>query len=195
MTAQSVKIYPSRHGVMAGEAKKTLVAIDFGRILDENCGDLVVRFSFPQSDTLTNGLHLLLSDSLAVRDLNDYKGRIEYQVLPITKSGVAKVSSDSLKGKRVVYITADLKKDIPYSPTHRLTFTLDEVSLGDNILQTEQIGLGTSRQFFRIYKPLYVPGDGGSRNYRIPAILKTAQGTLLLSQTGGNLIKLISQKI
>lgn len=173
------KVYPSRHGVEAGELRKTLVAIELNQPLQK--GDkLQLTFAIPnESQRLIKSLQILTSDSLAVRDLDDYKGRVSYNTLPLNSWCEATIEGKAIAGKKVLYIAADLATPEEYSPHHTLRFRLTGLSLNDKELTTEQVGEETYRRFFRTYKPLYVPGDGGSRNYRIPAIHKTKNGVLL----------------
>lgn len=176
---EGIKVYPSRHGVEAGEARKTLVAIELNQPLKR--GDkLQLQFAIPmESQRLIESLQILTSDSLAVRDLDDYKGRVSYQSIPLNSWSEATLQGKSVEGKKVIYLTANLATPEKYSPHHTLRCRLKEVTLNGNTLPTEQVGEETFRRFYRSYKPLFVPGDGGSRNYRIPVIHKTHSGVLL----------------
>lgn len=175
----SIKLYPSRHGVEAGEQHKTLVAIELEQPLKR--GDqLQLRFAIPtESQRLIAGLELLTSDSLAVRDLDDYKGRVPYKVHPLNSWCEATLSGKAYEGAKVLYLSANLTTPEPYSPHHILRCRIKEATLNGVALKLKQVGDETFRRFFRSYKPLFVPGDGGSRNYRIPVIHKTQSGVLL----------------
>ena len=81
-----IKVYPSRHGVEAGAQHKTLLAIELERPLKRS-DQLQLRFAIPtESQRLIESLEVLSSDSLAVRDLDDYKGRVKYATHPLNLS-------------------------------------------------------------------------------------------------------------
>ncbi|MDO5017211.1 MAG: sialidase family protein [Porphyromonas sp.] len=177
--AEGLKVFPSRHGVEAGEHRKTLVAVQLDQPLGK--GDqLHIDFAIPiESQRLIQRLQVLVSDSLAVRDLDDYKGRINYRALPLNSWSEVTLTDRDLRGDRVVYITADLATPKDYSPHHTLRYRIRQATLNGVPVKVEQDGDETYRRFYRTYRPLYVPGDGGSRNYRIPVLHKTEEGTLL----------------
>lgn len=177
--AQSVKLYPSRHGVEAGEQRKTLIALHLHDLTEGEV--LEIDFTLGENtENLITGLELLISDELVVRDLDDYKGRVPYTIIPLEKeSRKITLPVQRLGKNRSLYLAAHLATPSEFSILNRLTATIDQVSVDGKALEMEQVGEETSRRFFRQYKPLYVPGDNASRNYRIPALLKTSKGTLI----------------
>lgn len=176
---EGVKIYPSRHGVEAGMTRRTLVAVELDQPLKKG-ENLQIDFSIPmESQKLIKSLEVLVSDSLEVRDLDDYKGRVKYKSFPLNSWQQAIISQKNLGQNTVVYIAANLAIPKQFSIDNFLRFRTQQVSVNGKEVKIEQIGDETFRRFFRVYKPLFVPGDGGSKNYRIPAIRKTHDGTLI----------------
>lgn len=174
-----IKVYPSRHGVEAGAQHKTLLAIELEEPLKRS-DQLQLRFAIPtESQRLIESLEILSSDSLAVRDLDDYKGRVKYATHPLNSWCEATLTGKAYEGAKVLYLSANLATPDSYSPHHILRCRLKELSLNGQTVEAKQVGDETFRRFFRSYKPLFVPGDGGSRNYRIPVIHKTQSGVLL----------------
>lgn len=166
----SVTVIGSRHGYMSGQTRRTLVTIVLpksGRI------DITYRLD-PRTTRLIERCEMLASDSLVVRDLDDYKGRVAYDAIPLSGKERARLTTD----KRVLYLTADVAADPLYSPD-KLRGEVLSVSINGRIYPLKQVGDQTSRQRWRTYTPLFVPGDTGSRNFRIPALIKTSKGTLL----------------
>ncbi|MDO5036505.1 MAG: sialidase family protein [Porphyromonas sp.] len=179
-SAQSVTLTPSRHGVEGGETRKTLVALELSDL--PNTGDLEIDFTLTgKTPELVTSLELLISDVVLERDVNDYPpGWIAYTVIPVAPSANSvSIPIERLGKNRVLYLTADLATPEEFSILNRLTCTINSVSIDGKEVEMKQQGAETSRRFFRLYRPLYVPGDNGSRNYRIPAILRTSKGTLL----------------
>lgn len=179
MAVEGAKVYPSRHGVEAGMTRRTLVAIELDQPLQKG-ETLQVDYTIPmESQKLIKSLELLVSDSLAVRDLDDYKGRVSYKSLALNSWQQATVSQKDLGKCKVVYIVANLATPEEFSIGNILRFRTQQVSVNGKEIKVEQVGEETFRRFFRVYDPLFVPGDGGSKNYRIPAIHKTHKGTLI----------------
>lgn len=175
--SDTLTIYPSRHGMEPGAVRRTLFAIEMPDQMPE--GEVCVKLSYPEDDSLPrHKVRVLLSDSLDVRDLDDYKGRIAYEVVPSEVNRA--VISFSGKAGAVAYIVADLEGEV--RPGSLLSVTLDRVSVEGKQLPMKagnRYGYTAERRLFSIYKPLFVPGDTGSKNFRIPAILKTHNGTLI----------------
>lgn len=179
LAVESAKVYPSRHGVMAGMTRRTLVAIQLDQPLQRG-ETLQIDYAIPlESQKLIERMELLVSDSLVVRDLDDYKGRVDYKSLPLNSWRQATVSQKDLGKHTVIYIVAHLATPHQFSIKDVLRLRTQRVAVDGKEVKMEQIGDETFRRFFRVYKPLFVPGDGGSKNYRIPAIHKTAKGTLI----------------
>lgn len=168
----SVTVRGSRHGYMAGQARRTLATLELPRT-----GRVEIRFeATPGTLRQVERLEVLQSDSLVLRDLDDYKGRVHYTAAPVAGTERARLAAD----RRVLYLTADLREDPLYSPQDRLEVRVLSVTLDGQSLPLKRVDEGTSRQRWRTYLPLFVPGDTGSRNFRIPALLKTSRGTLLV---------------
>lgn len=180
LTAQEVAVWGDKHGVAPDQAHRTLVKIVLSEPLPPNAKQIRIRYSFPQDtkDKVT-ALYLLVSDSLAVRDLPDYKRRVSYDSFPISKEDcVMTLSADSVAGRRFFYLAADIGPVASFSRSDTLTALVQEVAVDGRPLPLKEL-LPASRRLYRGYEALFVPGDDGSRNYRIPAILKTAKGTLI----------------
>lgn len=167
----TVTVIPSHHGYMSGSRHLTLATLLLPR-----GGDVEIRYELtPRTARLIDRCDLLVSDSLATRDLDDYRGRIPYDVVPQEGKDYARLTTD----RRVLYLTADAVEDNLYSPSDRLEAKILSVKLDGREMPLKQEGDATLRQRWRTYIPLFVPGDTGSRNFRIPALLKTSRGTLL----------------
>ncbi|MBR8729789.1 hypothetical protein IX332_001113 [Porphyromonas levii] len=179
MAVESAKVYPSRRGVMAGMRHCTLVAIQLDKPL--NKGEILqIDYTIPlESQRLIEGMEVLVSDSLAVRDLDDYKGRVSYKSLPLNSWQSATISQKDIEKRTTLYIVANLATPDQFNIHDILRFRIHKVSVNGEELSVEQVGDETFRRFFRTYTPLFVPGDGDSKNYRIPAIHKTHKGTLI----------------
>lgn len=167
----SVTVIGSRHGYMSGQARRTLATL----VLPKS-GRVEIHYELaPRTARQIEQCRVLVSDSLVVRDLDDYKGRVTYDAVPVKGRERASLKAD----KRILYLTADLKEDPLYSPADRLEATISSVSIDGKSYPLKRVGDGTCRQRWRTYIPLFVPGDTGSRNFRIPAMIKTSKGTLI----------------
>lgn len=159
--------------------RRTLVAIQIDQQLKKG-ETLRIDFSIPmECQKLIKNLELLVSDSLVVRDLEDYKGRVQYKSIALNSWQQANISQKDLGKNTVIYVVANLDTPKEFSISDVLRFRTHQISVDGKEVQVEQHGDETFRRFFRVYKPLFVPGDGGSKNYRIPAIHKTQNGTLI----------------
>lgn len=166
----SVTVIGTTHGFMSGQTRRTLATV----VLPKT-GRIEIRYELgPQTPRLLERSEVLLCDTILPRDLDDYKGRVTYDAVAQPEIGVAYLSSD----KPVLYLTADIVEDPLYSPADRIQTRVLSVSIDGQDYPIKRIG-GTFRQRWRTYIPLFVPGDTGSRNFRIPALLKTSKGTLL----------------
>ena len=102
----SVTVIGSRHGYMSGQTRRTLATIVLpksGRI------DISYRLD-PRTTRLIERCEVLASDSLVVRDLDDYKGRVAYDAIPLSGKERARLTTD----KRVLYLTADVESPLPH---------------------------------------------------------------------------------
>lgn len=159
--------------------RRTLVAIQLDQPLKKGETLQIDYIIAMESQVLIKSMELLVSDSLAVRDLDDYKGRVSYKSLPLNSWQQATISQKDLGKSTVVYIAASLATPEQFNIGDVLRFRTQQVTVNGKQLRMEQVGDETFRRFFRVYHPLFVPGDGGSQNYRIPAIHKTHKGTLI----------------
>lgn len=159
--------------------RRTLVAIELDQPLKKG-ETLEIDFNIPHGSlSYMSRLEALVSDSLVVRDLDDYKGRVSYKSYQLLDLEHAKLTHKQMGNSRMVYIVADIATLPTYSIHGTLHFFTKQIAVNGRALKMEQVGEETYRRVFRAYKPLFVPGDGGSRNYRIPALHKTHKGTLI----------------
>lgn len=178
-SSDTVRIHYSHHGAQYGAPHRTLAAIELPTL--SSAQDITFTFDLPASTrTAMSSLEVLISDTLVVRDLEDYKERVTYHALPVSMSG-SKFSTRLPKGSHTLYLVANLK---PQSATSKpgidlLTASIKGVTVGRKVHPLLHEGEKAQRRLFEIYKPLYVPGDTGSRNFRIPALLRTQAGTIL----------------
>lgn len=179
-SGDTVCIHYSHHGAQYGAPHRTLATIDIPAISGTSIAE--ITYELPsESRALISGLERLDCDSIAIRDLDDYKGRIPYSASPFTLNQDASTLVKLSEGRNTFTIVANL---LPQSPQSRpaedvLSFRITDIKVDGKQIPLKHIGEKTTRRLFEIYKPLYVPGDTGSRNYRIPAILHTQAGTLL----------------
>lgn len=180
LSAQEVTMWGDSHGVAPNQVRRTLVKVALSEPLPSNAKRIRIGYSLPQhTKDRVIALYLLVSDSLAVRDLPDYKGRVSYDCFPISKEHrTTTLSADSIGDRRFFYLAADIGPVASFSPSDTLTARVEEVAVDGRPLPFKEVS-PASRRLYRGYEALFVPGDGGSRNYRIPAILKTAKGTLI----------------
>lgn len=180
LSGQEVTMWGDSHGVAPNQVRRTLVKVALSESLPPDAKQIRIGFSLPkETEEKVTALYLLVSDSLAVRDLPDYKGRVSYDSFPISKEDrTTALSADSVAGRRFFYLAADIGPVASFSRSDTLTARVEEVAVDGRPLPLKELS-PASRRLYRGYEALFVPGDGGSRNYRIPAILKTANGTLI----------------
>lgn len=180
----SLKVYPSMHGLELGATERTLFAIQFPRPFPE--GRVEVKISIPEkAKALISNIQVLGTDLVMPRDLPDYKGRVGYTQIGFNSQGDSVFVFDGVALSRqnaVAYIVADVASSEVYDPSYKVEAKLESVTVEGRQRPLKSLngkGLLTQRQVYRKYKSLFVPGDTGSRFFRIPALLKTKAGTLI----------------
>ncbi len=172
--SDSITVYPSRHGMEPGAMRRTLFALR----LPQNLANEPIELTLSGATDSNLQPQVLLADSLDVRDLDDYKGRIAYRQAKTT-GGYPTLRFEAKPGA-VAYIVVNIPHDA--RPGNTLTVKLEQARVGKKpiaLKQGNRYGLTAERRLFAQYKPLFVPGDTGSKNFRIPALLKTKKGTLI----------------
>ncbi len=176
LTAQKATIIGDNHGVAPKQSRRTLAKIVIDDPLPRRARQMTIEYNVPErSARWITGLSFLVSDSLATRDLDDYKGRVQYSTfsanspLPVSKLP---------RGRKVIYVTADIGSVDSFTESDTLTLDIKRIFVDETPLEIEYKS-PVSRRLHRGYEALFVPGDGGSRNYRIPALLRTDKGTII----------------
>lgn len=177
LAPDTLQIRYSNHGTQPNKPRQTLAIISLPKV----AGNLEIQTKLegiPHEQLLE--CSVLLADSLATRDLDDYKGRIPYQVVKTAGIENITLTAKQLKGHRYAYLTVMLAPtSLTAETTPKVSLQVTNVHCQGAKLPLRQQKLG-ERIIYPVYEALFVPGDDGSKYYRIPAMLKTAKGTLLV---------------
>ncbi|WP_373811559.1 sialidase family protein [Porphyromonas loveana] len=180
LRGQDAIVRGERHGTAPNQVMRTLATVSLFDPMRAEDSTIEIRYELPKGTARRiTRLQLLSSDSLAIRDLPDYRGRITYNVHAPIAEGTFRLTGEDVAGKRHFYIVADIDASPAHSQRDTLDIRVTDVLRNGLPLKKVEHQGETSRRIFRGYEALFVPGDDGSRNYRIPAILRTHNGTLI----------------
>ena len=171
----SLTVTYSRHGTAPGATHRTLAIIDLSGA--QNSPEISVEL-LGETSQFVSSYRILLSDSLATRDLDDYRGRITYRAFPCDDPHHIKLTAPQFKAGRYLYLTADIRPEISAEELPRIGVRVSEIRSQGQELPIREVNRG-DRTIYPIYQTLFVPGDTGSRNFRIPALIRTRRGTLI----------------
>lgn len=177
LSPDSVLVHYSQHGTQPGAGRQTFAVLTLPPTYFRS---LRLRIDIPaETKARVSSYEILVSDSLAVRDLDDYKGRVSYRSIPVSNPTDITLSTKEIRNARYLYLTMNLLPDLATDTIAILSARVREASVDGLPLPLVEDGV-SGRRLFETYKPLFVPGDTGSRNFRIPALLHTRKGSLIV---------------